>query len=201
MPTARFYRLKKEKKRNISQAVIDEFQHTSYQSMCISRIAKNARVSRGSLYAYFYNKEDMFIFALHDIWKSALEYDKAVMTEKEGDYWEMVRCSMTERLNLCQTNEMFRCLYMLPENNGLKSIPGERKKRKREMDAYKRWMFEHLDKEKVCCGLEDFLIVQDICQSLILVSVHQSLFCTATQEEIKGEFERKLTQIQSKYSR
>ena len=81
MPTERFTRLEREKKRRISEAVILEFQRTPYGEMQISRIAKSARVSRASLYTYFLGKEDMFLFALRQIEENHMECRKEQLIE------------------------------------------------------------------------------------------------------------------------
>ena len=63
MPTDRFYHLPEDKKQGISEAVINEFLRTSYGEIKISNIIREARISRGSIYTYFVNKEDMYWFA------------------------------------------------------------------------------------------------------------------------------------------
>ena len=66
MPTERFAALADSKKQRIRDAVISEFTRTSYGELQISKIARNAQVSRASLYTYFRDKEDLFRFALQE---------------------------------------------------------------------------------------------------------------------------------------
>lgn len=76
MPTERFSRLQETKRNQISEAIITEFQRTTYGELQISNIARNAKISRASLYTYFPNKEDLFRFALEQIQKQNLECRK-----------------------------------------------------------------------------------------------------------------------------
>lgn len=64
MPTERFIKLRSDKKELITAAVVREFQRTSYGEMHISNIARNACISRASVYTYFQDKEDIFQFAV-----------------------------------------------------------------------------------------------------------------------------------------
>lgn len=64
MPTERYERLAEKKKERIREGIIREFQRTSYGELQISKIARNAGVSRASLYTYFENKEDLYYFAV-----------------------------------------------------------------------------------------------------------------------------------------
>ncbi|MDO5550160.1 MAG: TetR/AcrR family transcriptional regulator [Lachnospiraceae bacterium] len=83
MPTERFLRLQEAKRNRISEAVIAEFRRTSYGELQISNIARNAKISRASLYTYFPNKEDLFWFALEQIQKQKKNHNR-----QKGDYHE-----------------------------------------------------------------------------------------------------------------
>ena len=62
MPTERFDKLPELKKNRISDAISEAFMHRGTGDIHITQIARSARVSRGSLYAYFLSKEDMLFF-------------------------------------------------------------------------------------------------------------------------------------------
>lgn len=76
MPTERFIHLQETKQARISEAIIAEFQRTAYGELRISNIARNAKISRASLYTYFPDKEDLFQFALEQIQKQNLKCHK-----------------------------------------------------------------------------------------------------------------------------
>lgn len=64
MPLPTFFRLPEEKKNRILQASYEEFilYKDNYEKASIKRIAKNAGVSIGSMYQYFKDKNDLFLY-------------------------------------------------------------------------------------------------------------------------------------------
>ncbi len=89
MPTERFSRLQETKQNRISEAIIAEFQRTTYGELQISNIARNANISRASLYTYFPDKEDLFQFALEQIRKRNITCRKQIpICSQKGDHHE-----------------------------------------------------------------------------------------------------------------
>lgn len=64
MPTERFNQLSKAKKQRILKAAEAEFQASCAEKFSMTRIAKNASVSRASLYTYFVDREDIYFYSL-----------------------------------------------------------------------------------------------------------------------------------------
>ena len=71
MPTKTFHALREEKKNAIFQAALNEFANHGYPVASTNKICKVAGISKGSMFQYFENKEDLFLFvvrqALQDI--------------------------------------------------------------------------------------------------------------------------------------
>lgn len=103
MPTERFTKLCEDKKKRISEAVICEFQRTSYGELQISNIARAAKISRGSLYTYFQDKEDMFLFAMNQTWKGLLEQNKESLLAYNGDL-----SSLEQHFKICKSNQIYQ---------------------------------------------------------------------------------------------
>ena len=196
MPTQRFEGLQEYKKKKIGEAVIDEFQRTSYGELHISKIARRAQVSRGSLYTYFQDKEDMFLFALNESWKAILDCNKRSLSENGGDFWEMIISSLQYHMGMCKSNQIYRLLYLASENA---VVPYEvlfSRKREEEYQKYKEWVYEHIDRS--CLknySKEEFSVLQDTCQSLLMVSVQMYLHGNSPEETVKKDFRAKLMQI------
>ncbi|WP_270810038.1 TetR/AcrR family transcriptional regulator [Hungatella effluvii] len=196
MPTQRFTRLQEEKKKKISEAVIHEFQRTSYGELQISKIARSAHVSRGSLYTYFRDKEDMFLFALNQTWKTMLEYNKRKLIENGGDYWEMMFSSLQYHLRICKTNQIYRLLYLASENAVLPYEAAFSRKRDEEYRKYKEWICEHTARDSFKDLTEtEFSVLQDTCQSLLMVSVQMYLHDSSVESVIERDFKTRLLQI------
>ncbi len=62
MPSQTFLNLSPEKQERILTAAVKEFGQRNVQEANLSNIVADAGISRGSLYQYFPNKEDMYVF-------------------------------------------------------------------------------------------------------------------------------------------
>lgn len=71
MPTKTFHSLPDEKRQMIFNASLEEFSDNGYPMASTNRICKQAGISKGSMFQYFENKEDLFLYvvrkALRDI--------------------------------------------------------------------------------------------------------------------------------------
>lgn len=82
MPKETFLNLPEEKQELIMRAAIDEFVNRGYEKGNIGDIAKAAGVAKGSMYQYFENKKELFLYSV----KWALElimkkYSKVMLTD------------------------------------------------------------------------------------------------------------------------
>ena len=62
MPTKTFYRLRDEKQDAILRAAVHEFVINGFTRAKTSDIAQNAGISKGSVFQYFENKKELFIY-------------------------------------------------------------------------------------------------------------------------------------------
>ena len=76
MPTQTFLNLPSEKQARILNAAIEEFGKRNVQEANISNIVATAGISRGSLYQYFENKEDMYIYIFDTLRSERSNYVK-----------------------------------------------------------------------------------------------------------------------------
>lgn len=59
-----FYKLKVAKKELIINAAIKEFVQSGFDKASTNEIVKEAKISKGSLFAYFHSKKDLYIFLI-----------------------------------------------------------------------------------------------------------------------------------------
>lgn len=64
MPTNMFLELNKEKRTKIIEISITEFSKYGYENSSTNRIVQNANISKGSLFKYFRNKDELYFFIL-----------------------------------------------------------------------------------------------------------------------------------------
>lgn len=83
MPKDTFYNLDEDKKERIMRAAIGEFSAHGFEKGNIGNAAKNAGVSKGSMYQYFENKKELFLYCVQ--WSSELFIKKYnITTELPG---------------------------------------------------------------------------------------------------------------------
>ena len=69
MPKSTFFNLPNEKQDKIIRDSIREFAQKGYDKGNIGEIAKNSNVAKGSMYQYFEDKRDLYVYSV----KKALE--------------------------------------------------------------------------------------------------------------------------------
>ena len=62
MPSNQFLNLEAEKQKRIIQVAIEEFAQNAYNNSSTNRIVKECGISKGSLFKYFEDKEDLYFF-------------------------------------------------------------------------------------------------------------------------------------------
>ena len=88
MPSNTFLNLSQEKKDRIIAAAKKEMAATSYESLSINKIIKEANIPRGSFYAYFNDKEDLCSYISSGIIKEMISRYKQVVIEEKGDLFK-----------------------------------------------------------------------------------------------------------------
>ncbi|MFL0194053.1 TetR/AcrR family transcriptional regulator [Clostridium sp. WILCCON 0269] len=65
MPKNTFFNLNEEKQESVMRAAIDEFLKYGFEKGNIGNIAKNAGIAKGSIYQYFKNKKELFLYSVN----------------------------------------------------------------------------------------------------------------------------------------
>jgi AcrR family transcriptional regulator len=90
MPKDTFFNLPFEKQQKVMRSAINEFTTHGFEKGNIGDIAKNAGVAKGSMYQYFENKRELFLFSVR--WSMEFlvkKYDKYItIQDKEMDIFE-----------------------------------------------------------------------------------------------------------------
>ena len=106
MPKRTFNRLDDDKKERIMRAAIEEFQACGFEKAKIEAIAKNAGVAKGSIYQYFDDKKELFLYTV--TW--ALEYFMKVIDRqtplKDMDVYDYFLSSGRERYELIKNEPL-----------------------------------------------------------------------------------------------
>jgi len=64
MPKQTFLNLSEEKRKALLEIALDEFANNDYNTASISKIVEKAGIAKGSIYQYFEDKQDLFLYLL-----------------------------------------------------------------------------------------------------------------------------------------
>lgn len=73
-----FYALEEKKRQKIINAAMKEFANKGYDLASTNEIVKNAEISKGALFHYFNNKEDLYWFLFDELMVYNLEVEKKI---------------------------------------------------------------------------------------------------------------------------
>jgi AcrR family transcriptional regulator len=76
MPTATFNKLPAEKQDRVLQASVKEFGMRNVREANLSNIVKDAGIARGSMYQYFVNKDDLYVYVYDTLRQKRAEHAK-----------------------------------------------------------------------------------------------------------------------------
>ena len=76
MPTNTFLNLTKEKQERVLSAAVEEFRRCNIEDSSLSNIVKRAGIPRGSLYQYFIDKEDLYVYCFTVLRAQRADYVK-----------------------------------------------------------------------------------------------------------------------------
>lgn len=85
MPSETFKNLDENKKQRLIKAAIEEFSRVSFSEASINNIINNAKISRGSFYMYFENKDNLFKYILNFHKQKFNELIKINLKKNNGD--------------------------------------------------------------------------------------------------------------------
>ena len=105
MPTKRFNNLKPERSKKILAVARSEFSTNGYENASLNVIIQNSKISKGSLYYYFEDKEDLYIAVLNDAFEELAQVVGGLATGKySSDFWDDFRSFYIKTLELGNSN-------------------------------------------------------------------------------------------------
>ncbi len=94
MPTDTFLNLPEEKRKRISDVLIRHFASRGYFEVNLDEVARDCRVAKGSLFQYFKDKGEMYLFAVDEAFKrfmvlaEGFDFRKGSIFEYYESYFE-----------------------------------------------------------------------------------------------------------------
>jgi len=91
MPKDMFNHIPKEKQEMFLNVAIKEFTTKSFEKVSVNSIIKSARISRGSFYTYFENKEELFNYIFKQVREKRFSHAKDIIKESNRDFFVFVK--------------------------------------------------------------------------------------------------------------
>ncbi len=103
MPKQTFLNLPEEKRQALTDIALDEFANHDYNTASVSKIVEKAGIAKGSVYQYFENKQDLFMYLLEVANQEMLQFiQQTAPPNPEADFFEMLRWQMSATVQASQ---------------------------------------------------------------------------------------------------
>jgi AcrR family transcriptional regulator len=83
-----FHHLSEDKKSRFLQVSLSEFADRTYDSASVTGIVKELEIAKGSVYQYFQNKKDLWLFLKTHSEKKRLSYTKECSRSSFSNFWD-----------------------------------------------------------------------------------------------------------------
>lgn len=91
MPKQTFFNLSPEKRQLVIDAALDEFALYDYKTASLSRMVEKAGIAKGSMYQYFENKKDLYLFLVEHASKIKLDYLTKNTAACKDNFFDLLR--------------------------------------------------------------------------------------------------------------
>lgn len=114
MPSERFHQLKPVKKKNFLKKAYEEFSLHAYEGASITNLVAELKMAKGSVYQYFDNKEDLYLFLVnHARMKLQLVLEQACpLPTKEGGFSTWYRSFLVIQLKFFLSLPSYGLLFL-----------------------------------------------------------------------------------------
>lgn len=105
MPRPRFAKLEPERRASILASAAEEFAEHGFEDASYNRIIDRCGLSKGAMYYYFDDKEDLFVATLSDAFQRLVFDSGSVQDARDAEgFWREVRTWYRRGLELCQAD-------------------------------------------------------------------------------------------------
>lgn len=99
MPKETFLNLSEEKRRRFIEAALREFSQHNFENASINRIIKNLSIARGSVYQYFNDKLDLWLYLKSYAEQTKMKYILDVQRADFPSFWEYYEAMYTHGID------------------------------------------------------------------------------------------------------
>ena len=125
MPKDTFFNLKEEKRNKIFNVALKEFAVNDYNSASINNIVEEAGISKGSMYQYFANKKDLYLYLLDQASHKKLKFISEHTEETKEDFFAMLKAMHLEGARFDLTHPKYSKLIINAMNESASEKLGD----------------------------------------------------------------------------
>ncbi len=140
--------LDENKRKKIIAAAGKLFGKKDYHSVCLSEIAAEAKVGKGTLYVYFKSKEDLFSSVRIEGYMDMYRYFSKNIDTESGDPLEHLHKIISETVKYCYRNKSI--FKLLRAGTGTKMKPEIKKTRKKVLELTRSVIESGVEKGILC---------------------------------------------------
>lgn len=162
-----FLNLSVEEQQRIMSAALDEFAEKDYESASLNRIILKANISKGSMYHYFHNKEDLFLYLLEQVMEEKKTFLQAALQRLDQpvsalDIFETLSLQLDVAVRFARENPRYHMLNTHLQN--MRESPLKDRiwgRFNEEFDRYIEAMVDHaLSAGEIRAGLEKTFVMR-----------------------------------------
>jgi len=91
LPTETFYNLPRAKQEAVISAAVEEFARSPYDQASLTKIVARADIAKGSMYQYFENKRELYLYILNMAYAEKKRFLQGVFEEDEDFFATLKR--------------------------------------------------------------------------------------------------------------
>jgi AcrR family transcriptional regulator len=96
MPTQTFWSLPSKKRAKLQEIALEEFANNDFSVASVSRVVAKAGIAKGSLYQYFTDKEELFLYLVELAQQTLFaSMQEDPLANADADFYEVLRWQMS----------------------------------------------------------------------------------------------------------
>lgn len=129
MPFDTFFNLPKDKQDRVMDSAIQEFSEKGYQKASIQSIVDRAAISKGSMYQYFKDKKELYVYIYEQAVIAKLDMMNSLMDETKGkNFYEIMHLLLLAGIDFAKKHPREQKMFLSDQSNDFNNLPKEVKK-------------------------------------------------------------------------
>jgi len=146
-------------RRRIMDSALAEFASQGYGASSVNTIAASEQLSKGIIYHYFENKDELYLACVEECFQSLTEYLRREMERTEGGIRQQLEAYFSYRVEFFRANPVYQPIFCEAVVSPPGHLEGRIRQKRRAFDAFTAETLEQLLQP---LSLRDGLTVQQV---------------------------------------